>query len=205
MKIYDVYDAEFKDYGCVIEGYAAEQFLEVLAQRECPDGVVYKPSDKELEGLPAAKEIQETLCGRMPIQIGYTNGHCRKMNALEYHKSSEINVADQDIILFLALRQELDESFRMDTDKVKAFRVPRGVMVEIYATTMHYAPCQTTDAGYRCIVILPRGTNLPVKIQTEAKGEHRLMTATNKWLLGHPEGGLEEGTYMGLTGKNLEV
>lgn len=205
MKIYDVQDTEFKEYGCVVNGYAAEQFLEVLANRDCPEGVIYEPSDTELESLPVAKEMQETVCGRIPIQIGYTNGHCKKMNALEYHKSSEFNVADQDVILFLTRRQELDENFRMDTSKVKAFRIPRGVMVELYAGTLHYAPCQTSRAGYRCIVVLPRGTNFPVKIQTESRGEERLMTAVNKWLVGHPEGGLEPEVYIGLTGKNLEA
>ena len=33
----------------------------------------------------------------------------------------------------------------------------------------------------------------------------RLLTAKNKWLIGHPEGGLPEGTHLGLTGENLCV
>ena len=35
--------------------------------------------------------------------------------------------------------------------------------------------------------------------------EDARLTAKNKWLLGHPEGGLPEGSPMGLTGKNLNV
>ena len=36
-----------------------------------------------------------------------------------------------------------------------------------------------------------------------AEGEDAHLTAKNKWLLGHPEGGLPEGSPMGLVGKNL--
>jgi hypothetical protein len=32
-----------------------------------------------------------------------------------------------------------------------------------------------------------------------------LLAAKNKWLIGHPEGGLPEGSYIGLTGENLEI
>ncbi len=205
MKIYSVYDEEFKQYGRVIEGYDCTPMLEVLGRRECPDGVTYVPSDEEIEALPISREIQDTLCGMMPIQIGYTNGHCRKMNALEYHKSSELNVADEDIILLVALRQELDDEFKMNTEKVKAFHVPKGVLVEMYATTLHYAPCQANENGYRCIVVLPKGTNLPLERTGNRGGEDILMTATNKWLIGHPEGGCDEGTYLGLSGENLTV
>lgn len=206
MKILSIYDPEFREFGRIVKGFDASAILEVLSRRECPaDSVVYNPSDSEIESLPEAHEIQEKLYGKMPIQIGYTNGHCRKMNALEYHRDSEFNVADQDMILFLARRQDLEDDFTLNTEKVKAFRVPKGVMVEIYATSLHYAPCQTSDAGYRCIVVLPKGTNYPVEINVNGVDEERLMTATNKWLIGHPDGGCEEGIFVGLTGDNPEV
>ena len=38
-----------------------------------------------------------------------------------------------------------------------------------------------------------------------AGGEDRLLTAKNKWLIGHPEGGLPEGTHLGLVGENICV
>lgn len=205
MRIYSVYDAPFSEYGRVVEGVEIDPLLEALRRRPCPEDVVYVPSDAELEGMPAAREIQDRLCGGMPIQIGYTNGHNRKMNALEYHKSSEFNAATEDIVLLLGRRQDLDPSFRMDTGLVKAFRVPKGVMVELYATALHYAPCQTGEAGYRCIVVLPRGTNLPLPSGERRAGEDRLLAAVNKWLIGHPEGGCAGGTFLGLSGENPEV
>lgn len=206
MKIYSVHDKEFRDYGTVVENFPCEEILKVLGKKTCPeDSVLYVPSDEELEGLEDSKKMFKTMCGSVPMQMGYTNGHCRKMNALEYHKSSEWNVSTEDIILFLGLRTDLDENYTMDTSKVKAFLLPAGTLVEVFATTLHYAPCQTNENGYRCIVVLPKGTNLTYNIDVNAKGEDRLLAATNKWLVGHPEGGCQEGTFIGLTGVNLEV
>jgi len=34
--------------------------------------------------------------------------------------------------------------------------------------------------------------------------EDRLITAQNKWLIGHAEGGLPEGSHIGLIGKNVD-
>lgn len=201
MKLYSVFDKEFKEYGTVVKDWNCEEILKVLSRRECPEGIVYVPSDQELEALPSIRKMQETLCGKMPIQAGYTNGHGTKMNALEYHKSSEWNVSDEDIVLFLGQRSDLSETYTMNTEKVKAFLLPKGVLVEVYATTLHYTPCQANENGYRCLVILPKGTNYPVK-EADKTGENILMTATNKWLVAHPEGGCEAGSYIGLSGEN---
>ena len=38
-------------------------------------------------------ELQKKGYGELPIQIGYCNGKNYKLNALEYHRSSEIDVA----------------------------------------------------------------------------------------------------------------
>ena len=35
--------------------------------------------------------------------------------------------------------------------------------------------------------------------------EDCLITAVNKWLIGHAEGGLDEGSFLGLKGKNLDI
>lgn len=205
MELLSVYSPAFSAFGCIHYGFDCEPLLRVLSQRPCPADVLYVPSDAELESLPAAKQLQRTLCGQMPVQIGYTNGHCRKMNALEYHKSSELNVAADDVILFLAARQDLASDFTIDASKVQAFLLPKGVLIEIYATTLHYAPCQTSSDGYRCLVVLPAGTNLPLSDGAKICAEDRLLAATNKWLIGHPEGGLPDGSFLGIRGKNLEV
>lgn len=72
------------------------------------------------ETHPVSAQIGRELFGRMPIQVGRTGGHCRKMNALEYHKSSEVNVADRKVILFPAavnkwLISHLDGGFAANT------------------------------------------------------------------------------------------
>ena len=110
-----------------------------------------------------------------------------------------------DLILLLGCQQDIEEGDTYDTAKVEAFLLPAGVGVELYATSLHYAPCNASEEGFRCAIILPDGTNQTLDENHYAGGEDRLLTAKNKWLIGHPEGGLPEGTHLGLKGTNLCV
>ena len=120
-----------------------------MEETPCPDDVVYVASVKELEDLKIAEELADGVYGQMPIQIGYCNGHNRKLNALEYHRDSEINIAVSDMVLLLAKEEEVEDDYTLDTSKGKKhFFVPAGTMIEVYATTLHYAPCQTSDKRF---------------------------------------------------------
>ena len=62
-----------------------------------------------------------------------------------------------DFILLLAKKDEIVDGV-LDTAVVKAFKVSAGVPVEVFATTLHYAPCHMDKAeGFRVAVVLPRG------------------------------------------------
>lgn len=211
MKIYEVTDPLFKQYGRVIHEVDFSHFVETLAATAIPEGVVYEPSVEALEKEPVMEELRRIVYGEMPIQIGYCNGHNRKLNALEYHRDSEINIAATDAVLMLGLQTEISADYTYDTSKVVAFRVPKGVAVEIYATTLHYAPCHVNEAGFQVAVVLPKGTNYPLQGSHARVGkdkgvvEDMLLAAVNKWLIGHPEGGLDGEAYLGLQGENLSL
>lgn len=209
MEIKKVTDAAFSKYGRVVDNVDFSALVEKMAETPLPDGVVYEPSVEILEALPVKEELSVKTYGEMPIQIGYCNGHNTMLNALEYHRDSEINVAAADAVLMLGLLTDVEDDFTYDTAKVEAFLVPAGTAVEIYATTLHYAPCDLEGKGFRVAVVLPKGTNYPLqsahaKVEGgKAPNEDALLTAVNKWLIGHCEGGLDEGTFLGLKGRNL--
>lgn len=212
MKILSVKDAAFRKYGRVVDNVDFTELVEAMKKTELPEGVVYEPSVAMLEATSVMKALTDVTYGELPIQIGYCNGHNAMLNALEYHRSSEINVAATDAILMLGSQQDVEEDFTYDTSKVEAFLVPAGTAVEVYATTLHYAPCGVDGAGFQVAIVLPKGTNYPLatehaKVNADgtAPNEDALITATNKWLIGHAEGGLDEGSFLGLKGKNLNI
>jgi hypothetical protein len=53
-------------------------------------------------------------------------------------------------------------------------------------------------------VVLPKNTNLELETAAGTKGEDRLLTARNKWLIAHEEAGIE-GALCGLKGENITV
>ena len=206
MKIYSVYDPEFKPYGQIQHGFPVEELLEALAKTPVTDGVVYTPCEPLLQELPVQQMVSDHLYGGMPVQLGWCNGHNTRLNCLEYHRDSEFNLGTEDFILLVAKQDEIVDGV-LDTTKVKAFRVPRGVLVECYATTLQYAPCHVdVDEGFRVMVALPMDTNTEkpeIKIMTR---EDKLLWARNKWLLAHPDTSeAAAGAYVGLTGKNINL
>ena len=107
----------------------------------------------------------------------------------------------------LGRQQDIDpETLTYDTAQVEFFFVPAGTAVELYATTLHFAPCGIDGQEFRCGVALPRGTNEPRANPIVATGEDRLLFAVNKWMLAHAESGLDkDGAYIGLRGDNCKL
>jgi hypothetical protein len=204
MKIYQVTDPEFREYGRIIKGIDFSELLEGMEKTPCPDDVVYVASDPELEKIPVCEDLRRVTYGELPVQVGYCNGHNNKLNALEYHRSSEINIGATDFYLILARQADVTDEYTLDTSTCKVFYAPKGTAVEVFATSLHYAPCNTGGKGFRVVIVLPRGTNYDLD-ETHEGGEDAHLTAKNKWLLGHPEGGLAEGSPMGLIGENLSI
>lgn len=208
MKILSVYDPEFKDYGQVVDGMeeTVAELLSGLEKTPLPDGTDYVAEDPVLQELPAAVEVSEHLYGGMPVQLGWCNGHNTKLNCLEYHRDSEFNLGTEDFILLVAKQGELEKGV-LDTAKVKAFKAPKGVIVECFATTLHYAPCHTDPAkGFRVMVALPKGTNTEKPNIGVKYSEDKRLWACNKWLLAHPESSeAAQGAYIGLKGENIDI
>lgn len=205
MTVRKVADPAFKAYGRVITGYDFSGLLKAMEHTPLPEDVIYIPSLPEMEALSDAKELERGIYGQMPIQIGCCNGHNKKLNAVEYHRESEVDIAVDDLILILGKQQDIEEDHTYDTSRMEAFLVPAGTAVEVYATTLHYAPCHVKDEGFRCVIVLPKGTNLDMEPVDVKDPEDRLLFARNKWLIGHAEGGLPEGAFIGLKGENLSV
>lgn len=204
MEIKSVNSSDFKKYGKVVDIDATE-ILDLAKAYDMPEGVDYYASIEAFEATAAAKVLEKSCFGGMPIEVGMCLGHNTKLNAVEYHRNSEINIAAYDMILLLGEQKDIEDDFTYDTSKIEAFLVPAGVAVEIYGTTLHYAPCSASEgAAFISIVVLPKGTNFDLKEQPTATPEDKLMTAVNKWLIAHEEAAID-GAFNGLKGENIDV
>lgn len=208
MKIYSVFDPEFKPYGQVVTGMdeTVSELLRVLKDTPQGSDVDYVPEYAPLQKLPACVEISEHCYGGMPVQLGWCNGFNTRLNCLEYHRDSEFNLGTEDFILLLGLQGEVMDGV-LDTSKVKAFKAPAGVLIEVFATSLHYAPCHCDpNKGFRVMVALPMGTNTEKPDIDPKAPEDKRLWARNKWLLAHPDSGeAKQGAYIGLAGENIDI
>ena len=208
MKIYSVFDSEFKPYGQVVTGMeeTVKELLSVLKDAPQGAGVDYVPEYAPLQELPACVEISEHCYGGMPVQLGWCNGFNTKLNCLEYHRDSEFNLGTEDFILLLGLQSDIVDGV-LDTATIKAFKAPAGVLIEVFATALHYAPCHCdSEKGFRVMVALPMGTNTEKPDITPQTAEDKLLWARNKWLLAHPDSSeAKQGAHIGLSGVNIDI
>ena len=203
-----VFDKEFAVYGKVVEGYDFAPLLKALRENsgKPADCTIYVPSAPALEALAAYKFLSDHLFGGMPVQIGYCNGHNRKLNCLEYHRNSELNITDDDVVFLVAPLWKM-RGGRLDTGEVEAFAAPAKTAVLLYETTLHYAPVTAPGGeGFRVAVVLPRGTNTERTAAGSQLCEDRLLYARNKWLIAHPDSDeAKNGAFAGLTGDNITI
>ncbi len=206
MRIYSVKDETFREYGRIVEGIDCKELESVLCSIPLPENVEYCACEPMLQNLSVAEIFSKNLYGGKPVQMGWCNGHNTKLNCLEYHRSSEFNFGTEEFVLLLAKQSEIVDG-KLDTSCVKAFYVPAGTLVEIYATTLHYAPCHVNkEKGFRVLVALPQGTNgSKPEIETLTK-EDALLWACDKWLLAHADSEeAAQGAYVGLVGENIDL
>ena len=166
------------------------------------NGSNYVPGVEAFEQLAIAGKIKTKFFGEMKIQVGYCWGNNNFFDATEWHTSSEINIAVTDLVIIVGHVWDVKNN-AIDTSMFKAFYVPAGTVLECYATTLHYGPCEVNKDGFGWVVALPKGTNTPLSGEYEDK----LLWAKNKWLIAHVDNTalVAEGAVAGVTGINFEI
>lgn len=202
MKIYNVTDKEFLPYGRVLN-LDTDEIISAAEKFPMPqEGSIYVPSEKSFEELDIAKIIQNECFGEIPAQVGYCYGHSNKLNALEWHKCSEINIAVTDLVLFLGMVQDIEDG-KYNSEKIKAFKLKKGEAIEVYATTLHFCPIETDENGFGCVVGLLEGTNVPL----DGEPDDKLLFRKNKWLIAHEDNAelIAKGVVPGIYGPNYSL
>ncbi len=209
LEIKSIESSDFIKYGKILKNHDFKGLIEYLDEEtQIPkEGNVYIAHDEEMAKNVDVENVSLNLYGGMDIQIGYCNGKNSTLNGLEYHKGSEVNVFASDAVLLLGLTTKINDN-KYNVEDVEAFFMPKGSSVELYQTTMHFAPCKVNDEGFKAVVILPKDTNTQLENNIEIKeDEDKLLFMKNKWLIAHPERTplIEKGAYGGIIGQNIEI
>ncbi len=203
VELYDVSDKEFASFGRIIKSLDATEIMETAKKIPNPEiGSSYLPSVEDFEFLKIASEIENELFGSMPTQIGYCWGHSNFLNATEWHTSSEINIAVTPLVLILGHVWDIEDG-KINSSKFKAFYLPAGTVVEVYATSLHFCPCEVSKDGFGCVVGLPTGTNTDLTV----KKDDPMLFRKNKWIIAHVDNEAlkNRGVVAGITGTNYEI
>lgn len=193
---------EFLKYGYILKGDYSSVVDYLINKAKMPlENNLYVRDDLEMGKLAIFKDIKEEVFGMSNIETGYVNGFNSKLNCLEYHASCEVDIAATDFVLLLARQEDIHNDV-IDSKDVKAFYVKKGTALVLNPLVLHFSPCKVSDAGFRCAVILPSGTNQDLDIIPKDKK----LWKENKWLYAHKESKQASlGAYVGIIGENIEV
>lgn len=190
----------FAGYGNVLYDAEFQTLIQALSKKQIPEtGNQYIADDPSMDFSDITDFISRKYYSEMPIQIGHCNGHTHALNAFEYHQGNEINFMATDCILMLANQRDIIDS-RISASKAELFYFPAGTVIELYGTSLHFAPCALNQEGFRVGVILPKGTNQPL----EKAPLSPLIRGKNKWLIAHPDSpAAQNGAFAGIQGENI--
>ena len=203
IKLLNVNSPEFSTFGRVIKTLNIEEITNEAKKIENPEsGSSYLPSVEAFENLEIAKTIRNEFFGTLQSQLGYCWGHNNFLNATEWHKGSEINIAITPLVLILGHVWDIADG-KIDSSDFTAFYLPAGTVVEVYETTLHFCPCEVEKSGFGCVVGLLKGTN--TDLETEV--ENKMLFRKNKWLICHTcnKALIEKGVVSGIIGTNYEI
>ena len=104
-----VTDKSFNAYGRVLD-LDVQDFVEAIMQNPAVEAgqVVYEPSVEAFEKLKVTEQLTNEVFGEMPVEFGHCSGFNTVLNALEYHRSSEIDIAATDLLLMVGRQQDID-------------------------------------------------------------------------------------------------
>ncbi len=203
LKMYDVTSPEFAPFGRVVEGMDISEITAEAKKIANPEsGSSYLPAVDAFEKLSIAGEIKTKLFGEGKIQVGYCWGYNKFLNATEWHTASEINIAITPLVLILGHVWDIKDG-EMESSAFKAFYVPAGTVLEVYATSLHYCPCEVEESGFGCVVALPQGTNTPL----DGEYDNTFLFRKNKWIIAHVDNEelINKGVHGGIKGTNFEI
>ncbi|MBN2299688.1 MAG: DUF4867 family protein [Acholeplasmataceae bacterium] len=209
LDLYHINDNTFTAYGKILDFKYFEELKTYMIQHtQVPEKEnIYVAHDEQLALSITDQSVFNDVFGNVRLQYGFVNGNNSKLNALEYHKSSEINIAITPLILLLGHASDI-KNRTYDSSQLKAFYIPENTAIELYPMTLHFSPSKVSNLGFKCGVILPYGTNMEfVTSKLLNCDEDYFLFKTNKWLIAHQEHikMIHLGAYVGITGPNIEI
>lgn len=209
IEIFHITDKAFNQFGKILDykqfGEAYEYLLNNTSVPETSNK--YIAHDEAFENSLSDLTVYKNIFGDIKIEFGYCNGNNSLMNALEYHKSPEINIAVTPLVLLLGKFEDIVEN-TYDSSNLLAFFIPEHTAIELNPKVLHFSPCKINNLGFKCGVILPYSTNMERRTaEVITNDEDMYLFMINKWLIAHKDFKrfIDLGAYQGIKGKNIEI
>ena len=213
LTIHTVDEELFLQYGRLVHSSVFDELAYYIDKNTViPERNTYVADIPDLH-KPYIDEALSVFYGGFVPQIGYCNGPNVTMNGCEYHKGPELTIAVTDCLMWWVLPQDLINFDYVDSKCANVFYIPKGCAFLLHPLVLHLAPCKVDNRGYKTVIILPKGTNLPIepelkeRLKNSGDPESRILHMQNKYMITHKdwEPLVSQGVHIGLIGINRGV
>ena len=158
MQYVSVFDPAFSAFGRLLPGCDTAGLEQVLFARRQPEEgmtLVSRFADPRLR--LTANALKKQLVGDAPASAVLYSGRNTRPRRLLRSSYGAYLIGAYDFVLLVASKDEVSRR-RLGPEQLTAFFVPGCVLIELYDTTLHCAPCHTHDRdGMNVLVIRPAG------------------------------------------------
>lgn len=198
-------DESFRKFGDIKSQYNIDELVDYFDKNiSIPnDGNKYVTSNPNIENYTVIQELSNDIYPAMPTQAGECVGHGTDFSAVEYHQGSETNIFFTDTIMVLAKRSQMTFNEINIQKQGEIYFIPRGTVIEFYSDTLHYAPIQVDNNGFKIVVLVLKGTN--EELPDNFHSNNKMIVKTNKFQVVHASrtDKIAQGAAIGVTGDLL--
>ncbi len=199
-------DPKFESLGVPHWELDASSFVQAMKDNfkgQMGDQVIYEPKVDALQGQPLVAQIQETIYGGEPIQVGWIYGDNANLDFVEFNGVTVTLVTVDNAVIFAGEKANLDTSaWTYDVKNLTAFYIPANTVVAFKSETIRSAPIRVSKAtGQLTAVITPVGVGL--ESASPGSGMDQALVAKDRWVFA--ASGVGGGFYEGLTGGSRSI
>jgi hypothetical protein len=199
-------DPKFEPLGVAHWELDASGFTQAMKdsfQGQMGDQAVYEPKVDALQNQPLVAQIQDTIYGGAPVQVGWIYGDNANLDLVEYNGVTVTLVTADNAVIFAGDKANLDTtSWNYDVKNLTAFYIPANTVVAFKPETLRSNPLRVSKAtGQLTAVITPVGVGIDPT--TPGSGMDQALVAKDRWVFAIP--GLSGGYFEGLTGGTKSI
>lgn len=156
-------EKSFEEFGSPHWELDPSEFTQAMADAfdgEMGEESVYEPAVDALQNDPFVAQVQDTIFGGGPVQVGWVYGNTGDLELMYHTPVSATLITANDVVLFAGANDEATGG-SVDSKNTSAYFTPHNSVIEMGPGSLFSIPVRAIkESGQITAVIVPQGAEL---------------------------------------------